>query len=67
MEHSIENLTTAEVQKRSFIPFAMPDIDDAEFAEIREALISGWITTGPKAKRFEAEFAKRWEQNMPLL
>ena len=41
-----------------FLPFAIPDIGDEEFAEVRSALSSGWITTGPKTKQFEAEFAK---------
>lgn len=41
----------------SFLPFALPDIGDAEIAEVVDALRSGWITTGPKARRFEADFA----------
>jgi len=41
-----------------FLPFAAPDIDQAELNEIKEALDSGWITTGPKAERFEQEFAR---------
>ena len=40
-----------------FLPFALPDIDDTEFQQIREALASGWVTTGPKTRQFEAEFA----------
>ena len=40
-----------------FLPFAMPDIGDEEIAEVVDTLRSGWITTGPKAKRFESEFA----------
>ena len=39
------------------MPFALPDIGDDEIAEVVDTLRSGWITTGPKAKRFEAEFA----------
>ena len=41
----------------SFLSFALPDIDQAELNEIKEVLDSGWITTGPKAQRFEQEFA----------
>ena len=41
-----------------FLPFALPDIDHSEWEQIREALESGWITTGPKTKQFEADFAK---------
>lgn len=40
-----------------FLPFALPDVDDTELAQIKESLDTGWITTGPKTRRFEAEFA----------
>jgi dTDP-4-amino-4,6-dideoxygalactose transaminase len=40
-----------------FLPFALPDIGDDEIAEVVDALRSGWITTGPKARRFEHDFA----------
>ena len=40
-----------------FLPFALPDLDGSELAEIKDALVSGWITTGPKTHQFEAEFA----------
>ncbi len=37
------------------IPFSPPDITQAEIDEVCDALRSGWITTGPKTKRFEGE------------
>lgn len=40
-----------------FLPFALPEIGDAEIAEVVDTLKSGWVTTGPKARRFEADFA----------
>ncbi len=40
-----------------FLPFALPDIGDDEIAEVVDTLRSGWVTTGPKARRFEAAFA----------
>ena len=40
-----------------FLPFALPEIGDEEIAEVADTLRSGWITTGPKARRFEADFA----------
>jgi dTDP-4-amino-4,6-dideoxygalactose transaminase len=40
-----------------FIPFAMPDIGEDEIAEVVDTLRTGWVTTGPKTKRFEADFA----------
>ncbi|MGZ8288837.1 MAG: DegT/DnrJ/EryC1/StrS family aminotransferase [Telluria sp.] len=40
-----------------FLPFALPDIGDEEIAEVVECLRSGWVTTGPKTRQFEQEFA----------
>ena len=40
-----------------FLPFALPDIGEEEINEVVEALRSGWLTTGPKTARFEADFA----------
>lgn len=40
-----------------FIPFALPDIGNEEIDSVVETLRSGWITTGPKTKRFEEDFA----------
>ncbi len=39
------------------MPFAPPDIGEAEIAAVTAALRSGWLTTGPAAAAFEAEFA----------
>ncbi len=39
-----------------FLPFALPDIGEEEIAEVVDTLRSGWVTTGPKAKRFERDF-----------
>lgn len=40
-----------------FLPFALPEIGEAEIAEVVDTLRSGWVTTGPKARRFEEDFA----------
>ncbi len=40
-----------------FLPFALPEIGEEEIAEVVDALRSGWVTTGPKARRFEGDFA----------
>jgi dTDP-4-amino-4,6-dideoxygalactose transaminase len=40
-----------------FLPFALPEIGDEEIAEVVDTLKSGWVTTGPKARRFEQDFA----------
>jgi dTDP-4-amino-4,6-dideoxygalactose transaminase len=39
-----------------FLPFALPDIGEEEINEVVHALKSGWVTTGPKTKQFEADF-----------
>ena len=39
------------------VPFFRPDVSEAEIAEVVSALRSGWLTTGPRVKRFEEEFA----------
>jgi dTDP-4-amino-4,6-dideoxygalactose transaminase len=40
------------------IPFARPLIGEEEIEEVVDTLRSGWLTTGPKTKRFEEEFAR---------
>ena len=40
-----------------FLPFALPEIGQDEIDEVIDTLKSGWVTTGPKAKRFEADFS----------
>lgn len=39
------------------IPFSPPDITEAEVQEVAAALMSGWITTGPKTKELERRVA----------
>lgn len=43
--------------KPPFLPFALPEIGEEEIAEVVEALRSGWVTTGPKTRHFEQDFA----------
>ena len=43
--------------QQPFLPFALPDIGEDEIAEVVDTLRSGWVTTGPKAKRFEGDFS----------
>ncbi|MDP1901622.1 MAG: DegT/DnrJ/EryC1/StrS family aminotransferase [Rubrivivax sp.] len=40
-----------------FLPFALPEIGEEEIAEVVDTLRSGWVTTGPKARRFEQDFS----------
>ncbi|WP_019528832.1 DegT/DnrJ/EryC1/StrS family aminotransferase [Dasania marina] len=39
-----------------FLPFALPDIGEDEINEVVDSLRSGWVTTGPKVKKFEEDF-----------
>ena len=39
------------------IPFSPPDMTEAEAKEVRDAILSGWITTGPRTKEFEKKIA----------
>lgn len=39
--------------KRRNVPFSPPDMTEAEANEVREAILSGWITTGPRTKKLE--------------
>ncbi len=41
------------------VPFFRPAIGDAEIMEVSNCLRSGWLTTGPLTKRFEALFAEQ--------
>jgi dTDP-4-amino-4,6-dideoxygalactose transaminase len=39
------------------VPFFRPDLTETEIAEVVDTLRSGWLTTGPKVKRFEEDLA----------
>lgn len=45
-------------QSPPFLPFALPEIGEEEIAEVADALRSGWVTTGPKTRRFEQAFVE---------
>ena len=40
------------------IPFSPPDMTEAEANEVRDAILSGWITTGPRTKKLEKTIAE---------
>ena len=42
--------------RETFLPFSTPSLGDDEINEVVDSLRSGWITTGPKVKRFEDAF-----------
>ncbi len=39
------------------VPFSPPDMTEAEANEVRDAILSGWITTGPRTKELEKQVA----------
>ena len=41
----------------AFLPFTRPTIDDATIAGVTEVLRSGWITSGPMVREFEARLS----------
>jgi dTDP-4-amino-4,6-dideoxygalactose transaminase len=40
------------------VPFLRPSLSNDEINEVVDTLRSGWLTTGPKVKRFEQNFAQ---------
>jgi dTDP-4-amino-4,6-dideoxygalactose transaminase len=46
------------MSQADFLPFALPEIGEEEIAEVVDTLRSGWVTTGPKARRFEQDFVQ---------
>jgi dTDP-4-amino-4,6-dideoxygalactose transaminase len=48
---------TQPARRADYLPFASPTIGDEEIAEVVDTLRSNWISTGPKTKQFESDFA----------
>ena len=53
-EHATERSTKPAATS---VPFFRPSINEAEIDEVVTCLRSGWLTSGPMAKRFETDFA----------
>lgn len=45
------------MSSKNIIPFSPPRVDEKTAEAVKEVLLSGWITTGPKTKQFERELA----------
>ena len=58
MNSSVPSAPLPRARRSEFLPFALPHIGEEEIAEVVDSLRSGWITTGPKAARFEQDFAR---------
>jgi perosamine synthetase len=59
MQHQImaDGSTIVQSTPAVNVPFFRPHIEDAEIDEVVATLRSGWLTTGPKVKLFEQDFA----------
>jgi dTDP-4-amino-4,6-dideoxygalactose transaminase len=44
--------------RETFLPLSRPSIGKEEIEEVIACLRSGWITTGPRTKKFEEEFSE---------
>jgi dTDP-4-amino-4,6-dideoxygalactose transaminase len=53
-----DEVLAAPYRRPEFLLFSPPSIGEEEIGEITAALRSGWITTGPRTRRFEQEFAE---------
>ena len=46
------------MENKKTIPFSPPDMTEEEANAARDAVLSGWITTGPRTKEFEKKIAE---------
>src|SRR5690554_3300837 len=53
--------------KKRNIPFSPPDITNEEVKLVTDALLSGWITTGPKTKLFEEKLSNYYGTNKTVV
>jgi dTDP-4-amino-4,6-dideoxygalactose transaminase len=53
-----QSVRQPDEQVRRKVPFFRPAISEAEIEEVVDCLRTGWLTTGPRTKRFEGSFAE---------
>ncbi len=53
--------TWRRINEERFIPFAVPDVSEEEKQEVLDTIDSGWLSTGPKARKFEAALLDYFE------
>lgn len=58
MEKTLVNEKPISTPSSINVPFFRPSVEEDEINEVIDTLRSGWLTTGPKVKAFEQEFAK---------
>ncbi len=59
-------MTTTHATPEIRVPFYRPDLTEDEIEEVVAALRSGWLTSGPRVRRFEREFADAVKANHAL-
>jgi len=57
MERALPAIEGGRPVRDDFLPFALPSIGDGEISEVVETLRSGWLTVGPRTKKFEQSVA----------
>ena len=50
-------MSTPTIEKRN-IPIAIPSMGEEEWFAVKEPIVKGWLTQGPKVKEFETLFAQ---------
>jgi dTDP-4-amino-4,6-dideoxygalactose transaminase len=58
MSANPKSLTSQPLHDQPYLPLTRPTIDDATIAGVAEVLRSGWITSGPNVKAFEAKLSE---------
>lgn len=48
----------SEIRREAFLPYCQPSIGEEEIREVVDTLKSGWLTTGPRVKKFEQLLAE---------
>lgn len=59
LDHDGHGINCGSLSGPPHLPWSQPVLGEEEIAEVVDTLRSGWLTTGPKAARFETEIASR--------
>ena len=57
------SISSEQIRK---ISIATPSLDDEEWQAVREPILSGWLTQGPKVAEFEKNFSERHQVSHSL-